>query len=60
MNSTLENGYKLPTKELSKHQDHHIVVGEWHQLFNPFAEPCRIVEIQYGEECVEEDILRKE
>ena len=59
VNSTLENGYKLPTKELSKHQDHHIVVGEWHQLFNPFAEPCRIVEIQYGDKCEEEDIERK-
>ena len=59
VNSELNNGYKLPTKELGEHQDHHILVGEWHQLFNPFATPCRIVEIQYGDSCVEEDIVRK-
>jgi cytidyltransferase-like protein len=31
----------------------------WHQLSNPFAEPCKIVEIQYGDRCVEEDIERR-
>ena len=41
--------------------DHFIVpVGEWHQITNPFAKKCHIIEIQYGEECVEEDILRTE
>lgn len=33
---------------------------KWHQLSNPFDVPCRIVELQYGESCVEEDIERKE
>jgi len=32
----------------------------WHQLMNPFPEPCHVVEIQYGKECVEEDIERWE
>lgn len=59
VNSTLANGYKLPTQTLDKHKDYHIVVGEWHQLTNPFTTPCRIVEIQYGEKCEEEDIERK-
>jgi cytidyltransferase-like protein len=58
VNSKLDNGYSLPTKILEKHKDHHILVGEWHQLFNTFAEPCRIVEIQYGDKCIEEDIER--
>lgn len=37
-----------------------IPVGSWHQLSNPFTKPCRIVEIQYGKECDELDIERKE
>jgi len=36
-----------------------IPVNTWHQLTNPYDLPCRIVEIQYGEDCVEEDIERK-
>lgn len=32
----------------------------WHQLLNPFPEPCSIIEIQYGKECIEEDIERWE
>ena len=31
---------------------------EWHQLFNPYKEECRIIEIQFGEENSEEDIER--
>lgn len=42
-----------------KHETVHIPVGEWHQLSNPFKEPCKLVEIQYGARCVEEDIERR-
>lgn len=42
-----------------KHQSLHIKRNEWHQLCNPFNEPLKIVEIQYGENCVEDDIERK-
>lgn len=35
-----------------------IDVGEWHQLINDSDTPCTIVEIQYGEECIEDDIER--
>ena len=39
--------------------DHYLVpVGEWHQITNPFEETCHLIEIQYGEECVEEEIGR--
>lgn len=41
------------------HQFQHIAVGQWHQLTNPFTEPCRIVEIQYGNQCIEGDIERQ-
>ena len=44
---------------LNTHETIHINTLEWHQLSNPFDVPCRIVEIQYGKECVEEDIVRK-
>lgn len=41
--------------------DHYLVpVGEWHQITNPFKEKCHLIEIQYGEECIEEDIERTE
>jgi cytidyltransferase-like protein len=59
VNSQMEGGYTLPPKTLSKHQEHNIAVSEWHQLTNPFDTPCKIVEIQYGQQCIEEDIERK-
>lgn len=37
----------------------HIPRGQWHQLSNETDESLRIVEIQYGSECSEADILRK-
>ena len=41
--------------------DHYLVpVGEWHQITNPFLETCHLIEIQYGEACIEEDIERTE
>ena len=55
----MDSGYSLPPMYLTKHQEFKIYIDTWHQLSNPFAEPCRIVEIQYGEECIEEDIERK-
>tara|TARA_A200000159_G_scaffold136237_1_gene135746 strand:- start:4144 stop:4950 length:807 start_codon:yes stop_codon:yes gene_type:complete len=32
----------------------------WHQGYNPFEEPCHILEVQHGDECVETDIERKD
>jgi cytidyltransferase-like protein len=31
---------------------------EWHQIINPHAKPCHIIEIQYGESTKEQDIER--
>jgi cytidyltransferase-like protein len=59
VNSMMPNGYALPSKHLTKHQEFKIPVTDWHQLTNPFDVPCKIVEIQYGENCIEEDIERK-
>ena len=41
------------------HKSLHIRKGEWHMLANETDKPLKVVEIQYGEECVEEDIERK-
>jgi cytidyltransferase-like protein len=59
VNSQLAGGYALPPTHLHPHQEFRIAVGEWHQLTNPFDVPCKIVEIQYGAQCAEEDIERK-
>ena len=35
-------------------------VADWHQIYNPYSEECRIIEIQYGDETSEDDIERLE
>ena len=35
-----------------------VPLGSWHQITNPFDEPCHIIEIQYGKKNIEEDIER--
>lgn len=40
------------------HESLHINTNEWHMLVNETNKPLKIVEIQYGEECAEEDIER--
>ena len=58
--SRMPNGYALPSRVLNKHNEFKIPTGEWHQLVNHTEHPCRIVEIQYGAQCIEEDIERTE
>ena len=36
----------------------HVQKKAWHQITNPFDEPCHIIEIQYGEKAEENDIER--
>ena len=59
VNSMMPGGYSLPSTELALHEEYKVPVNEWHQLTNPHTEPVKIVEIQYGERCEEEDIERK-
>lgn len=33
--------------------------GQWHHAKNISDQPCHVLECQYGEECVEEDIVRQ-
>jgi len=46
-------------KKLKTFKQETINVGEWHQLENKTDKPLRIIEIQYGTNCIEEDIERK-
>jgi mannose-6-phosphate isomerase-like protein (cupin superfamily) len=59
VSSQLSSGYMLSGKVLEKHREYKVPVGEWHRLSNPWDVPVKIVEIQYGESCIEEDIERK-
>ena len=43
----------------ARHQHTWIQLGEWHQLCNETDQLLKLIEIQYGEDCVEEDIQRK-
>ena len=45
---------------LNKFDQYNVPLEEWHQITNPFNQPCHIIEIQYGEAVVEEDIERVE
>jgi len=46
--------------QLTVHENTLIAVNEWHQLCNETNQPLKLIEIQYGNKCVEEDIERKE
>lgn len=51
------------TKEVANYNQFayiNIVKDSWHRLSNQTDKPLKIIEIQYGEECIEEDIERKD
>ena len=58
INYSEESPEKVEEILLNKHDSIHINLGDWHQITNPFNETCKIIEIQYGEETIEEDIER--
>jgi cytidyltransferase-like protein len=45
--------------QLEMHQHTFISCREWHQLCNETDRPLKLIEIQYGDNCVEEDIERR-
>jgi mannose-6-phosphate isomerase-like protein (cupin superfamily) len=44
---------------MTMHESTFISVNEWHQLCNETDQPLKLIEIQYGDNCVEEDIVRR-
>lgn len=45
--------------QLEMHEHTFIKGREWHQLCNETDQPLKLIEIQYGTDCIEEDIERK-
>jgi cytidyltransferase-like protein len=58
INMALPGDVSNPPKILGKYDEWRVPENTWHQLTNPFTRACTIVEIQYGKQCVEEDIER--
>lgn len=54
-----QNNVDLEKKTLKKHEYFIVPVGTWHQITNPYKNVCKIIEIQYGAECKEDDISRR-
>jgi len=50
---------KFSNTKLTKHNSEVIQKQEWHRLVNETSMPLKLVEIQYGTNCTEDDIERK-
>jgi cytidyltransferase-like protein len=48
------------TTIMRAHESIEIPKLSWHRLYNPYAQPVKVVEIQYGESCEELDIERRD
>ena len=58
---TLDAGTDYDLKcSLTAHQHTFIDANEWHMLCNETDEPLKLIEIQFGQNCVEDDIERKD
>lgn len=53
------NNWDYGGKKIKLYKTETINPNEWHQLHNPTDKPLRVIEIQYGQRCEEEDIERK-
>ena len=53
-----ENSNLKKTVVLNKFDKFFVKRGQWHQITNPFDRECHIIEIQYGDSVVEDDIER--
>tara|TARA_B100001057_G_C22772500_1_gene920215 strand:- start:56 stop:829 length:774 start_codon:yes stop_codon:yes gene_type:complete len=60
VNYSKDNPNDRSSVTLEKFDEYNVPVGDWHQITNPFDNPCHIIEIQFGEACVEDDIERVE
>jgi len=60
LNSISDTTSAIEPLTLRQHEAAVIPVESWHQLANNTDEIVRIVEIQYGDECIEDDIERAE
>lgn len=59
INTLNKDGTPVRMGPYKKHDIVNIDYEEWHQLVNERDEPIKLVEIQYGRNCIEEDIERR-
>ena len=59
INTLDEDGNVKMRNFVMKNMQIYISRNEWHQLVNEKDTPLKVIEIQFGEKCVEEDIERK-
>ena len=60
VNYSKDDPNRKENTQLNKFDYYFVPLGQWHQITNPFEETCHLIEIQYGEECIEDDIERTE
>ena len=53
-----ENPELKETTVLNKFDKFFVKKGQWHQITNPFNKDCHLIELQYGNSVIEEDIER--
>ena len=58
INYSKDDPNKRESTTLKKFDYFHVPIKEWHQITNPSDKPCHLIEIQYGEAVVEDDIER--
>lgn len=58
VNISQDSPEQFSTHVLNKHDTIDIPVDTWHQLCNNTDNELKVVEIQFGENCIEEDIIR--
>ena len=54
------NNKNIHEVQLNKFDHYLVPIGHWHQINNPSNVKTHIIEIQYGEDCIESDIERLE
>lgn len=57
--NTIENGTETLLGVFGKHQSISIPKHQWHRLSNETNDTLRLIELQYGESCIETDIIRR-
>ena len=56
----LESNNQRSEVNLNQHDSQVITKGTWHKAINQTEQPCSVLEVQYGEDCIEEDIERRD
>ena len=58
VNYSHDDASNIESIELEKGHRFDALINSWHQITNPFKKECRIIEIQFGEDVIEDDIVR--